>query len=365
MPSLKLLGQLLVCLLLLFGVGRTAAAEIYTYTDREGRVHITDSPQDGQSGMQLLEEQSPASSGTGPGNLAERLIRTLKPANSVEKATLAVVTVHTGLGNGSGFFISERGHILTNRHVIKGDPHRLQKTRQRFDAAEKKFDAAAERIKAEQSRIRQAEQRLEQFRQTIESMRKIAERREAQKEYQAAKQRLQDWRQEIERRSERLTEKRQSFRERQSAFESATSQADLATRFRIQLKDETELQARLLEVSQRLDLALLKLEGYTTPALSPGRAANLSQSQAVFAIGSPLGLSDSVASGTVSGFEQGYIQTDAKIYPGNSGGPLITEAGRVVGINTFKKLTRSFEGLGFAIPIQAALQEFSHYLDPS
>ena len=56
------------------------------------------------------------------------------------------------------------------------------------------------------------------------------------------------------------------------------------------------------------------------------------------------------------------MQTNAQIYPGNSGGPLVTQSGRVVGINTFKQLTRKYEGLGFAIPIERAYQEFGRYL---
>lgn len=52
------------------------------------------------------------------------------------------------------------------------------------------------------------------------------------------------------------------------------------------------------------------------------------------------------------------MQINAQIYPGNSGGPLVTAQGRVLGINTFKTLTLKFEGLGFAIPIETALREF-------
>ncbi len=86
----------------------------------------------------------------------------------------------------------------------------------------------------------------------------------------------------------------------------------------------------------------------------------IGQGVPVYAIGSPVGLRDSVSAGVISGVRNGYIQTDARIYPGNSGGPLITGEGEVVGINTFKLLTEKFEGLGFAIPMATAVREFKN-----
>ena len=73
-------------------------------------------------------------------------------------------------------------------------------------------------------------------------------------------------------------------------------------------------------------------------------------------------MSDSVSSGVLSGYDPDYIRTDARIYPGNSGGPLIASDGKVIGINTMKLITHKFEGIGFAIPLSIAFEEFDHYL---
>jgi len=81
------------------------------------------------------------------------------------------------------------------------------------------------------------------------------------------------------------------------------------------------------------------------------------------AIGNPISLKNSVAAGILSGHECDFVKIDAKIYPGNSSGPLVDESGRVIGINTMKLLTRNYEGLGFAIPIETAVAEFSSYLN--
>ena len=117
--------------------------------------------------------------------------------------------------------------------------------------------------------------------------------------------------------------------------------------------------ARIVGVSDSLDLALLKVETAKLPALKLGAYRRLRQGEMVFAFGSPEGLRNSVTMGIVSNVARQtdpdssmvYVQTDAAINPGNSGGPLVNVDGEVVGVNTFI-MTESGgnEGLGFAIP---------------
>jgi serine protease Do len=107
------------------------------------------------------------------------------------------------------------------------------------------------------------------------------------------------------------------------------------------------------------DLAVLKIESEGLPYLGLGDSETIRQGQIVLALGSPLGLDNSVSMGVVSAVARQlrpedpmiYIQTDASINPGNSGGPLVDTDGNVVGINTliFSKSGGS-EGLGFAAP---------------
>jgi len=117
--------------------------------------------------------------------------------------------------------------------------------------------------------------------------------------------------------------------------------------------------ARVVGIAPEVDLALLKIELSGLPALPMANYDEVRQGQMVFAFGSPEGLRNSVTMGVVSAIARQpdadhpmvYIQTDAPINRGNSGGPLVNVDGEVVGINAFI-LTDSggSQGLGFAIP---------------
>jgi len=120
-----------------------------------------------------------------------------------------------------------------------------------------------------------------------------------------------------------------------------------------------QVDARLVGISDELDLALLKIDAPDVPVLTLADYDRLKQGELVFAFGSPDGLRNSVTMGMVSSVARQvdedsplvYVQTDAPINPGNSGGPLVNAAGEVVGINTFiQSASGGSEGLGFALP---------------
>lgn len=119
------------------------------------------------------------------------------------------------------------------------------------------------------------------------------------------------------------------------------------------------LPARVVGVAKEIDLALLKVDTTGLHALPLANYADLRQGEIVFAFGSPAGLGNSVTAGIVSAVGRQmdpdspliYIQTDAAINRGNSGGPLVNAQGQLVGINTFiLSESGGNEGLNFAIP---------------
>jgi serine protease Do len=128
-------------------------------------------------------------------------------------------------------------------------------------------------------------------------------------------------------------------------------------------------EASIVGIDRETDLALIKVDRGGLPKLPFGDSDSLQQGDIVLAIGSPLGLKNSVSMGVVSAPARlvrdsdpmPYIQTDASINPGNSGGALVDAEGRLVGINSFI-LTQSggSEGIGFAIPsnmVQSVYQQ--------
>ena len=113
------------------------------------------------------------------------------------------------------------------------------------------------------------------------------------------------------------------------------------------------INADYIGYQETLDLALLKIPGIYTP-IELGDSDDTQIGEKVIAIGNPLGLQFSVSEGIVSAINRegangisGYIQTDAALNPGNSGGPLINTKGDVIGINNFK--IGGGESLGFAL----------------
>ncbi len=123
------------------------------------------------------------------------------------------------------------------------------------------------------------------------------------------------------------------------------------------------LPAKLIGLDRQVDIAVVKIEDKNLPSLSFLNSDKLRQGQLVLALGSPLGLQNSLSHGVVSatfrqlkeGSPMVYIQTDAPINPGNSGGPLLDAEGRIAGINTliFSE-SGGNEGIGFAIPANLA-----------
>ncbi|HEX7637796.1 MAG TPA: DegQ family serine endoprotease [Burkholderiaceae bacterium] len=136
----------------------------------------------------------------------------------------------------------------------------------------------------------------------------------------------------------------------------------------VKLQDRREYTAKVLGADPVTDIAVLKIDAKGLPVVRFGQPSKLMVGDYVLAIGAPYGLDQTATSGIISAKgrslprENGdnvvpFLQTDAAVNPGNSGGPLFDAAGNVVGINSqIYSRTGGFQGVSFAIPIDVALQ---------
>ena len=134
---------------------------------------------------------------------------------------------------------------------------------------------------------------------------------------------------------------------------------------RVKLSDRREFKAKVLGTDPTTDIAVLRIDAKGLPTVRLGDAQQLQVGDPVLAIGSPFGFEQTATQGIVSAKGRSlpgdaavpFIQTDAAVNPGNSGGPLFDGTGAVVGINSqIYSQSGGYQGLSFAIPINVALK---------
>ena len=136
-----------------------------------------------------------------------------------------------------------------------------------------------------------------------------------------------------------------------------------ATKLRVKLYDGRVFDAKIIGTDPTTDIALIKIESNALPTLPFGSSESLRLGEWVLAIGSPFDLQSTITAGIVSAKArrldvipndfriESFIQTDAAVNPGNSGGALVNTRGELVGINTvIKSSTGSYIGYSFAVP---------------
>lgn len=135
--------------------------------------------------------------------------------------------------------------------------------------------------------------------------------------------------------------------------------------------DETIYEAKIIGKDESTDLAVIKIDKTGLPAAELGDSDSIKVGEFSMAIGSPLGMENTVTAGIISaanrtitsdGKTLKVIQTDAAINSGNSGGALINSKGQVIGINTIKISGTGIEGLGFAIPINSTVDIYKQLI---
>lgn len=339
----------------IIAISQPANAEIYKYKDKQGRWQFTDKPvnADGTPKTKTSSQakQSPKS------DLKEVLFERFKPSNKVAEATLSVVTVQTKVGSGSGFFITDDGYIITNRHVVRPTTSTDFKDR---DAELKKQQVKLDNYKTD---LKDHEQSLKNSKLEIdENKAYYASSRASESEKRSFKR----YKERYARSKKKYADNKKQYRAAEKKYRKAKSEfgfnssvSSFSKKFTIVLKNGKKYSVKLVKVSKDHDLALLKLDNYATPYLALSKTQYPRQGAKVFAIGSPFGITDSLTTGIVTKPGRDHIFTDAQILPGNSGGPLIDPQGVVLGVNTaVLSQTRNADGLGLAVYSTHIREEF-------
>jgi serine protease Do len=147
---------------------------------------------------------------------------------------------------------------------------------------------------------------------------------------------------------------------------------DLRSEVSVTLPDKREMRAKIVGIDATTDLAVLKIDARNLPVLAWGDSSKLKVAEWVLAVGNPFGvLNQTVTLGIVSAtgrslegmLYEDFIQTDAAINQGNSGGALINARGELVGINTaIFSQTGGYQGVGFAVPSNLAKRVMSELI---
>ncbi len=122
------------------------------------------------------------------------------------------------------------------------------------------------------------------------------------------------------------------------------------------LSDERKFTGQVIHRDDVFDLAVVRAEGASVPPMPLGDIGDAAVGDRVMIVGSPVGLDFTVQEGSISSLQRSankmaYFQLDAKVSPGNSGGPVVDSQGRVLGVVSMKVSGEGVEGIGLAIPI--------------
>ena len=276
-------------------------------------------------------EPPPSASG-----LEAQLAKSFPARNAIEAARNATVFIKTEWGMGSGFIVDEDCHVITNRHVVDTDGARVANNVVKDPEMKARIAIAQQQLVASINNAQRLRRAL------ADQPGTDLERIELDDRIRTMQAALAD----VPGKVSQLINQKVEDSGRKG--------------FTVTLVDGTEFTGLHAEAADEVDLAIFTLPTDHCPHIVAGNSRGLALGERLYTIGSPSGLVSTVTSGVFSGDRgQGktrLLQTDAPINPGNSGGPLITASGQVVGINSL--VLRGAQGIGFAIPIEAAYEEF-------
>ncbi len=271
-------------------------------------------------------------------DIVAQLNKNSPASNPIEQARNATVLIKTPWGLGSGFFVTDNCAIISNRHVVQLSAEEVAE-----------FKTELSNIKTEEINLKiDIEKDKAWLKKYYDNNPDPYSRDPRSKRFEGK----------IVKKEKELVEVGLKIQSGEAELENMLWNNEL----KIILADGSELSGFASRISDDHDLALVKINGGGyCPSISAGNTADLHQGDRLYTVGSPMGVRHTVTSGIYSGSIEldgnTMLQTDAPINPGNSGGPLISQDGKVLGVNTL--VLRKSQGIGFAIPIEQAMQSLN------
>ena len=363
------------CLCAAIFLDRSPEAAVYKYQDENGVWRFSDTPPDvAEDAVQQMvkDKEVRITAGT---DLQKQLSKNCPAHNKIEQARNATVSIKTASHYSSGFFITDNGYIVTDKDTFHKGSEELAKVQKELEIEQEKLDRIANRLsdenywlEEENTWLMETQAELERIRQLIENNARSLSGAEKDNytaymsEYNVRLGNYSGRKSEYDRQAHEYDNMEATLQHRQYEYDKMDIKMHSKRECTVILADDTELIAQEVAASDNHDLLLLKINGYVTPILRPGNVNQLAQGEPLYAIGNPINFAHSITSGVFSGFREDLLQISAQANPGHSGGPLVTQEGEVIGVNTQKVVQPEADGISYAIPIHTVLKEFDRYL---
>ena len=153
-------------LVLVFGITNPSTPQIYKYKDEKGQWYFSDKPPPGKEAAAVAKEVPKKNAASS--NLKAKLYDKFEPKTNIQAATLAVVSIDTPIFYGSGFFISEDGHLITAKHIIKlSDSPMWKEFRDKLNNKDKEIKEAKKKLEKTSEELAFEEDYLKRYKKAI------------------------------------------------------------------------------------------------------------------------------------------------------------------------------------------------------
>ena len=152
-------------------------------------------------------------------DLKEQLDAKYPPRSEIEEARNGTVRIETEAGHGSGFFVSRDGYLLTNKHVVRGDPSYMKRQEEDIEKEEAALKEVEEKLREEEALVADYEEELKSDKEIIDSQRRSRVKTRNQERYNRNVGYLEKWKGRVREEKEIFTQKEKEFRERRYQYE--------------------------------------------------------------------------------------------------------------------------------------------------